>query len=181
MQVRHATYGIHKFFITDDNFARNHDWEAIFDRLIELRDKALFWCRFVWGTLYKQAILVFTIGRLVLVKAGIDRDPNRQAYMEPASGSVVHPGANVRDDGRYPEGREVWGAGRDSTATLTPGMAPCVDLIVFPRGGSCTFSHTKSRPMLPQLNEPPLPQISSYRVSTHSYGIARCSLRDSIW
>ena len=112
MQVRHATYGIHKFFITDDNFARNHDWEAIFDRLIELRDKALFWCRFVWGTLYKQAILVFTIGRLVLVKAGIDRDPNRQAYMEPASGSVVHPGANVRDDGRYPEGREVWGAGR---------------------------------------------------------------------
>ncbi len=32
--------GIHKFFITDDNFARNKDWEAIFDRLIELREKA---------------------------------------------------------------------------------------------------------------------------------------------
>ncbi|WP_409527021.1 B12-binding domain-containing radical SAM protein [Rhizobium sp. BK650] len=31
--------GIHKFFITDDNFARNKDWEAIFDRLIELREK----------------------------------------------------------------------------------------------------------------------------------------------
>jgi len=30
--------GIHKFFITDDNFARNRDWEAIFDRLIELRE-----------------------------------------------------------------------------------------------------------------------------------------------
>ena len=30
--------GIHKFFITDDNFARNKDWEAIFDRLIELRE-----------------------------------------------------------------------------------------------------------------------------------------------
>jgi hypothetical protein len=29
--------GIHKFFITDDNFARNREWEAIFDRLIELR------------------------------------------------------------------------------------------------------------------------------------------------
>ena len=26
--------GIHKFFITDDNFARNKEWEAIFDRLI---------------------------------------------------------------------------------------------------------------------------------------------------
>ncbi len=24
--------GIHKFFITDDNFARNKDWEAIYDR-----------------------------------------------------------------------------------------------------------------------------------------------------
>ncbi|MGH6939869.1 B12-binding domain-containing radical SAM protein [Hypericibacter sp.] len=31
--------GIHKFFITDDNFARNREWEAIFDRLIELREK----------------------------------------------------------------------------------------------------------------------------------------------
>ena len=30
---------IHKFFITDDNFARNKDWEPIFDRLIELREK----------------------------------------------------------------------------------------------------------------------------------------------
>jgi hypothetical protein len=31
--------GIHKFFITDDNFARNKAWESIFDRLIELREK----------------------------------------------------------------------------------------------------------------------------------------------
>ena len=31
--------GIDKFFITDDNFARNKEWESIFDRLIELRDK----------------------------------------------------------------------------------------------------------------------------------------------
>jgi len=30
--------GITKFFITDDNFARNTEWEAIFDRLIELRE-----------------------------------------------------------------------------------------------------------------------------------------------
>ncbi len=30
--------GIKRFFITDDNFARNKDWEALFDRLIELRD-----------------------------------------------------------------------------------------------------------------------------------------------
>ena len=31
--------GIRKFFITDDNFARNKEWESTFDRLIELRDK----------------------------------------------------------------------------------------------------------------------------------------------
>ena len=30
--------GINKFFITDDNFARNREWEAIFDRLAKLRE-----------------------------------------------------------------------------------------------------------------------------------------------
>jgi len=30
--------GIRKFFITDDDFARNKNWEAIFDRLIDLRE-----------------------------------------------------------------------------------------------------------------------------------------------
>jgi radical SAM superfamily enzyme YgiQ (UPF0313 family) len=34
-----AKQGIHKFFITDDNFARNSQWEALFDRMIELREK----------------------------------------------------------------------------------------------------------------------------------------------
>jgi hypothetical protein len=29
--------GIKRFFITDDNFARNRDWEVLFDRLIQLR------------------------------------------------------------------------------------------------------------------------------------------------
>jgi radical SAM superfamily enzyme YgiQ (UPF0313 family) len=31
--------GIHKFTITDDNFARNKVWEALFDRLIHLRSE----------------------------------------------------------------------------------------------------------------------------------------------
>jgi len=31
--------GLKRFFITDDNFARNREWEPIFDRLIELREK----------------------------------------------------------------------------------------------------------------------------------------------
>jgi hypothetical protein len=33
--------GIRRFFITDDNFARNRDWEALFDRLAKLRAEGL--------------------------------------------------------------------------------------------------------------------------------------------
>jgi Radical SAM superfamily len=36
---RNLAQGIDRFFITDDNFARNKDWEAIFDRMIELRER----------------------------------------------------------------------------------------------------------------------------------------------
>jgi hypothetical protein len=35
----HYAQGIRHFFITDDNLARNKDWEAIFDRIIELRER----------------------------------------------------------------------------------------------------------------------------------------------
>ncbi len=31
--------GIHRFFITDDNLARNKNWEAILDRMIEMREQ----------------------------------------------------------------------------------------------------------------------------------------------
>jgi hypothetical protein len=31
--------GVTSFFITDDNFARNRNWESIFDRMIELREQ----------------------------------------------------------------------------------------------------------------------------------------------
>ncbi len=31
--------GINQFFVTDDNLARNRNWEALFDRLIELRER----------------------------------------------------------------------------------------------------------------------------------------------
>jgi hypothetical protein len=33
-----AAQGIKRFFITDDNFARNRNWEAILDRMIDLRE-----------------------------------------------------------------------------------------------------------------------------------------------
>ncbi len=36
---RHWEHGIRHFFITDDNFARNKDWEEIFDRLIQIRER----------------------------------------------------------------------------------------------------------------------------------------------
>jgi hypothetical protein len=38
---RNWTQGIHRFFITDDNFARNREWESIFDRLIALREEGI--------------------------------------------------------------------------------------------------------------------------------------------
>jgi Radical SAM superfamily len=36
---RNLKQGVARFFITDDNFSRNTDWEKIFDRLIEMREK----------------------------------------------------------------------------------------------------------------------------------------------
>jgi radical SAM superfamily enzyme YgiQ (UPF0313 family) len=35
----HWVQGIKNFFITDDNLGRNKDWEAIFDRIIEMRER----------------------------------------------------------------------------------------------------------------------------------------------
>jgi len=35
----HWAQGIKNFFITDDNFGRNKDWESIFDRIIQLRER----------------------------------------------------------------------------------------------------------------------------------------------
>src|SRR5262245_705091 len=36
---RNLAQGVGRFFITDDNFARNSDWEKIFDRLIAMREE----------------------------------------------------------------------------------------------------------------------------------------------
>jgi hypothetical protein len=39
--------GVNRFFITDDNFARNRDWESIFDRLISMREQQKLNIKFV--------------------------------------------------------------------------------------------------------------------------------------
>lgn len=39
--------GIRRFFITDDNFARNTDWESIFDRIIAMREQEKLDIKFV--------------------------------------------------------------------------------------------------------------------------------------
>ena len=44
---KHFADGVRRFFITDDNFARNKDWEAVFDRLIALREQEKMDLRFV--------------------------------------------------------------------------------------------------------------------------------------
>ena len=41
-RARQRQAGHHRFFVTDDNFARNKNWEPILDRLIELREKEGF-------------------------------------------------------------------------------------------------------------------------------------------
>jgi radical SAM superfamily enzyme YgiQ (UPF0313 family) len=38
IRANHAA-GVTRYFITDDNFARNRNWEAILDRIIELRER----------------------------------------------------------------------------------------------------------------------------------------------
>jgi radical SAM superfamily enzyme YgiQ (UPF0313 family) len=43
---RNYAQGIKSFFVTDDNFARNANWEAILDRIGDLRWKHGIWCVF---------------------------------------------------------------------------------------------------------------------------------------
>jgi radical SAM superfamily enzyme YgiQ (UPF0313 family) len=44
---RNLAQGVCRFFITDDNFARNRNWEPIFDRLIEMREREGLSFRFI--------------------------------------------------------------------------------------------------------------------------------------
>ena len=62
--------GIYKFFVTDDNFARNEAWESLFDRLAQLRAEGLvFWVTIQVDTLcHKIPRFIEKAGR-----AGVDR------------------------------------------------------------------------------------------------------------
>jgi radical SAM superfamily enzyme YgiQ (UPF0313 family) len=44
---QNLSQGINRFFVTDDNFARNTDWENVFDRLIHLRENEKLNVKFV--------------------------------------------------------------------------------------------------------------------------------------
>jgi hypothetical protein len=44
---RNLAQGVDRFFITDDNFARNRDWEVIFDRLIDMREREMINVKFI--------------------------------------------------------------------------------------------------------------------------------------
>jgi radical SAM superfamily enzyme YgiQ (UPF0313 family) len=62
------------------------------------RESALvFWPRYLWDTLRKHAVLAGTIGRLVLTKLAIDRDPHARRYMDEAL-TPVHDDGDVRLD-----------------------------------------------------------------------------------
>jgi hypothetical protein len=67
----HHARGIKKFFITDDNFARNRNWEAIFDRIIDVSEAI--------GVKFRFIIQVDTLCHLIpnfvekAGRAGVDR------------------------------------------------------------------------------------------------------------
>jgi hypothetical protein len=67
----HAVHGIRRFFITDDNFARNKNWEQIFDRLIMLRERD----RINVGLIIQVDTLCHKIPRFVekAARAGVTR------------------------------------------------------------------------------------------------------------
>lgn len=44
---RNLAQGVCRFFITDDNFARNRNWEQIFNRLIEMREREKLYFSFI--------------------------------------------------------------------------------------------------------------------------------------
>ena len=62
--------GNRRFFITDDNFARNQEWEAIFDRLIELREKG----GIPLGLMIQVDTLCHKIENFIAKRAGVPRD-----------------------------------------------------------------------------------------------------------
>jgi hypothetical protein len=43
----HLEKGVYRFFITDDDFARNRNWEAILDRIIAMRETEGIYLRFI--------------------------------------------------------------------------------------------------------------------------------------
>jgi hypothetical protein len=43
---------------------------------------AIFWLRFGWETVYKHLVLASTIGRLLVLKMAITRNPNAKAYRD---------------------------------------------------------------------------------------------------
>jgi hypothetical protein len=55
---------------------------------------ASFWLRFAWETLAKHVILAGTIGRLLLLKRAISRDPDAKAYRDQS----LMPVADDEDD-----------------------------------------------------------------------------------
>ncbi|MBN1611771.1 MAG: radical SAM protein [Polyangiaceae bacterium] len=67
----HHALGVHSFFLTDDNFARNKNWEAFFDRLIAIREAE------GWGVrlLMQVDMLSHRVPRFVdkAVRAGVDQ------------------------------------------------------------------------------------------------------------
>src|SRR5579871_4495911 len=75
--------GIRRFFITDDNLARNRNWEALFDRMIRLRRQD--------GIKLNLMIQVDTLcHRIAIIKRELPLDLLELFYLTPLPGSEDH-------------------------------------------------------------------------------------------
>ena len=113
--------GIRRFFISDDNFARNRNWEAIFDRIIELRAEI--------GSNFNMVLQVDTMCHRILnfldkaVRAGTKRVFIGLENINPESLKGAQKGQN-----RITEYRQMLHGWRDRGVVTTAGYIlgfPC--------------------------------------------------------
>ena len=91
--------GISKFFITDDNFARNRDWERIFDRLIQLREED----KIPLGLLIQVDTLCHKIPRFMEKAKRRRRDPGVHRAREHQPGQPARGQEAAEQDHRIPQ------------------------------------------------------------------------------
>ena len=92
--------GVFRFFITDDNFARNRNWEAIFDRLIQMREQEGLRLQFIIqvDTLCHRIPNFIEKAARAGLQAGLYRARKHQPRQSPSGEEKAEPGARIPRD-----------------------------------------------------------------------------------